>query len=216
MKRSSSRLAIAACALGLGAPVAVLAQTAPGQTMVEPGTTNSATVNPKVIGPVVTADVTRIAGKITAIDPAKRVIRVEGDKGRTATIAVGPNVNNFDNLKVGDKAAVRYSQAVAIAIAKDGTGNDYKLGEIRTKIQADAARQALPGGKPGLAAVESVTTVANVFQIDREHSILTLRGTDGVPVEVKVPEQALQQIKLDDQLVTGYRQAAAIEIEPMR
>lgn len=37
----------------------------------------------------------------------------------------------------------------------------------------------------------------------------------GVPVEIKVPDkQALDQIQLDDQVVIGYRQAAAVSIEP--
>ena len=78
---------------------------------------------------------------------------------------------------------MRYTEATSLAIAKGGIGTESQIGEIRTKVEADAARQAEAGGKPGMSAMERSTLVANVFEIDRERGILTLRGTDGVPVD---------------------------------
>lgn len=179
-----------------------------------PGAIGQQATTTAVRGPAVSVDATKLTGEVTAIDSAKRRIRIEGDNGRVATMVVGPKVPNFDKLKVGDEVTMRYTEAVSLAIAKGGIGTEAKLGEIRTKVEADAARVAADG-KPGISAMQRSTVVANVFEIDRERGILTLRGTDGVPVDIKVPDkQALQQFAIDDQVVIGYREAATISIEP--
>lgn len=209
MKRAMQHpLAIATLSLGLAVPLGVLAQT---PEALEPAA--GAIQRDPVKGPVGTVEVTAIEGQVTAIDRAKRRVAVRADDGRAVTMHVGPNVRNFEQLAIGDQVSIRYSEAVSLAIAKGGSGSD--LGAIRTKVEADAARQAAPGAKPGMAAVERTTLVANVFDIDRERNILTLRGTDGVPVDIKVEDEAaLRQIELNDQVVIGYRQAAAVSIEP--
>ena len=110
---------------------------------------------------------------------------------------------------------VRCTEALALAISKGGPGTESQLCEIRTKVEADAARQAAPGGKPGMLAMEQTTMVANVFEIDRARSILTPPNTDSVPVDIKVADKnVLDQIKLNDQIVIGYQQSAALSIEP--
>ncbi|HET6599356.1 MAG TPA: hypothetical protein VFG60_05285 [Burkholderiaceae bacterium] len=205
MKRSSLTLAIATLTLGLGAPGAVLAQsTAPKQ----------APVATAVTGPVIAGTTTAITGKVTRIDRDERMVVVRDKNGKMATVKVGANVPNFDTIDMGDTVTMRYTEAVSLAIAKGGLGTDAQLGEIRTKVQADAAAKA-KDGMPGMATMEQATLVANVFQIDRKRGVLTLRGTDGVPVSIKVPDKtALAAIKLDDQVVIGYLQAAAVSIEP--
>lgn len=219
MKKSSFNLTITALAIGIGVATAALAQgstgTSPGPTSApSPTSPSAATQAPGALkGPVVSVETVSIRGKVIAIDPAKRQVVVRGNQGHMATMYVGPNVRNFENLKLGDQVTMRYTEALALAIAKGGT--ESQLGEIRTKVEADAARQAAPGGKPGVAAMERATLVANVFQIDRERGVVTLRGTDGVPVDIKVPDKsALDQLKLNDQVVIGYRQSAALSIEP--
>jgi hypothetical protein len=190
-----------AAALALAAPV-VLAQ----------GTGTpaaSGSTAPAVLGPVGAVDATTLNGRITAIDKSRRIVSVQGDKGRSITLHIGPNVANFDNLKVGDQVAARYTEAVALAIAK-GNSSD-----IRTKVEADAARMAPPGGKPGVSAMERTTVVANVLDVDRQHGRVTLKGIGSSPVTMRVRDsQTLSQLKPDDQVVISYEQAAAISIAP--
>ncbi len=225
MNRSSLHRAIAALTIGLGAPVGVFAQsTSPKQAPLAPpadsaaatasGTTQSSTGATAIKGPAVTLATTGITGEVTDIDRAERTVAVRDSAGRTATVKVGANVPNFDTIDLGDTVTMRYTEAVSLAIAKGGAGTEAQLGEIRTKVEADAARKA-NDGMPGMAAMERTTLVANVFKIDRKGGVLTLRGTDGVPVSIKVSDKhALDAIKLDDQIVIGYVQAAAVSIEP--
>ncbi len=212
MRRFPFTYTVAALTIGLGAPACALAQSP------SPGNPAPATPGPiaaAVKGPVVAVETRSINGKVAAINPGMRLVVVDGDNGRMTSMFVGPNVRNFNNLKLGDRVTMRYTEALALAIAKGGPGAESKLGEIRTKVEADAAGQAALGGKPGMSATERTTLVANVFEIDRARSILTLRGTDGVPVDIKVADKnALDQIKLNDQIVIGYRQSAVLSIEP--
>jgi hypothetical protein len=223
MKRTSLRLSITALTVGLGASAGALAQgsTSTGQAAAASEQSNpstSATQAPgstALNGPVVAVETLSISGTVSAIDPAKREVVERGDKGRVARMVAGENERNFENLKVGDQVTMRYTEALALALAKGGSGDPSQIGEIRTQVEADAARQAAPGGKPGLSAMERKTVVANVFQIDRERGVVTLRGVDGVPVEVKVADKdALDRINLNDQIVIGYQQSAALSIEP--
>lgn len=70
----------------------------------------------------------------------------------------------------------------------------------RTSINTALAALALGLNAPAMMAMERTTVVANVFNVDRERGTLTLRGTDGVPVEIRVPDkQTLSQINKDDQ-----------------
>lgn len=212
MKLSSSHRAIGA--------LIVLGAAATGAPAQSPSPANPAPATPgplaaAVKGPVAAVETTTISGTVAVINPMTRQVVVKRDNGRPMSMYVGPNLRNFDNLKLGDKVTIRHTEALALAIAKGGPGNEAKLGEIRSKVEADAARQAAPGGKPGMSAMERTTLVANVFEIDRQRGILTLRGTDGVPLDIKVADKkTLDQIKPDDQVVIAYRQSAALSIEP--
>jgi Cu/Ag efflux protein CusF len=189
-----------AASLTFAAP-AVMAQGNP------PSTSTGSTA--AVVGPVGAVDAATLNGKITAIDKSKRMATVQDDKGRTVTLYLGPNVANFDRLKVGDQVSARYTEAVVLAIAKN-TGSD-----IRTKVEADAARMAPAGEKPGVSAMERTTVVANVVSVDPQKGRVTLKGIGSTPVDFRVRDkQALSKIKPDDQVVITYEQAAALAIGP--
>lgn len=203
-----------AAALSIGAAQA-FAQSQP-QTAQQPPSSSAAQGGVK--GPLQTVTTATLSGTVSAIDRDHRLVAVQPEQGHPVTIAVGPDIRNFGNLKPGDRVKVTYTEATALALAEGGVGDSPgTIGELRTKVESEAARQAPAGGKPGLANVERTTLVANVFDIDRDEGVLTLRGTDGVPVDIRVRDkQALQDIGKDDQLVISYTQAAAVSIEPGR
>lgn len=222
MNREPLTHTLAALTIALGASAAALAQSSmpPGQPPTPASSPTTAAPMPAsdaetLKGPVIAVETVTMKGEVVAITAATRQLVVESEGGRLTTVFVGPNVRNFENLKLGDQVTVRFTEAFALAIAKGGIGTEAQMGEIRTKVEADAARQAQAGGKPGVSAMERVTLIANVFDIDRERGILTLRGTSGVPVDIKVSDRSvLDQFNLHDQVVIGYRQSAALSIEP--
>lgn len=66
---------------------------------------------------VVMADTKEVTDKIDAIDTTKQTITLQGVDGKPQTLKVGPNVDLAD-LKKGDDVIVRYTQAMAITVAK--------------------------------------------------------------------------------------------------
>ena len=193
-----------AAALALAAPALAQQQTATATPAQSAGV---------VRGPVVTGQTTVATGKVTSINPARRMLTVQGENGGELSLVVGPDVKNFQNVKLGDRVRVQYTEATALALAEN-PGKTDDLGAIRTKIEAQAASQA-SGTKPSMGVTERTTTVANVFEVDRQQGTITLRGTNGVPVEVRVPDkQTLQQIDKNDQVVMSYVEAAAVSIQP--
>ena len=63
-------------------------------------------------GGAYTSTLTRTRATVTAIDPATREVTIQGDHG-PVTIQVGPDVKNFNNLKVGDRVNISYYQGTA-------------------------------------------------------------------------------------------------------
>ncbi|WP_119154658.1 hypothetical protein [Caldimonas tepidiphila] len=165
-------------------------------------------------GPVVWVNTNVVSGTITEIHRGQRMFTARTDDGRMLTMAVGRDVNNFDTLKQGDQVSIRYTEAEAIALAKR-TSERQQIGEIRSTVESFASAQAPAGSaRPGMSAAERTTMVANVFDIDRSNGILTLRGTSGEPVDIRVDPKALQQISKNDQVVISYLQSTAVAIEP--
>lgn len=198
-----------------GATLFALCAAAPGAAQQPSAAAKASSAADAVVikGPVGAAQTAKVSGKVTAIDHKQRSVAIETDDGRALRMRVGNDVRNFDNVKKGDQVTIAYSEAMALALAK-GSGSKEHIGEIRRKVESDAAAQAPAGGKPGVGALQRTTLVANVFDIDRDNNILTLRGTDGVPVDLKVSKDALSQVSKDDQLIVSYVEAAVVSIEP--
>lgn len=167
-------------------------------------------------GPTVWVNTNVVRGTVTQIDPGQRMLGARTDDGRTMTLAVGPDVNNFDTLKQGDRIMLRYTEAEAIALAKP-TDPGQQTGEIRSRVESFATAQAPQGAaRPVLGATKRTTVVANVLDIDRQQGVLTLRGTGSEPVDVRVDPKVLEQIGKDDQVVISYIEATAVAIQPER
>lgn len=162
--------------------------------------------------PVAIGTTRTASGTIESIDSAQRRVVIKGDDGGSATMFVGPQVKDFENLKTGDKVTLQFNEAIALAVAKSDKGD---LGEIRRRVESAAVSQAPAGGKPGIAAMERTTVAANVFEIDKDSGTLTLRGTEGKPMQMKVRDkQALKDIEKNDQVIVSYVEASVLSIKP--
>src|SRR5579862_7270607 len=67
--------------------------------------------------PAVRSELTKVQATVQSIDTKAREVTIVGPKG-PVTIYVGPEVKNFDNLKVGDKVSVSFYQGLAAQIVK--------------------------------------------------------------------------------------------------
>jgi hypothetical protein len=200
MKRELTAVALAAllaagthlaCAADQAAPAAKPAQKPAG----EPGA---------LVVEAVTA-----TAKVTAIDVAKRTVTLEMD-GKTKTIACGPEVRNFDQIKVGDQVKMSYVEALALYIQKAGApaGGD----ELATVTLAPK------GAKPGVLVTKSVLLESKIDAVDVKKHTVTVTTPDGATKTLKVAKtvKGLKDLKKGDDVVVRYTEALGIVVESPR
>jgi Cu/Ag efflux protein CusF len=166
-----------------------------------------ATVVAKGPNEVAAADAIQIQGKVKSINKQNRSVVVVGPQGNEVPLTLGPQVRNFDQIKVGDLVTLTYVQAVALELRKSVDGG--KLGQ---PIVSEQAVRAAPGAKPAGAVERTVTLTANVTKIDQKTQMVTLKGPNRT-VELKVKDPVmLQKVKVGDQVDATITEAVAIEV----
>ena len=149
----------------------------------------------------------KITASVEAIDSAARTVTLKGPRGKVVTLAVGPEVKNFAQVKVGDMVVVRYAEALSLELKKRGK-------ELRQRSEREGSATAQPGERPGGAAGRQITVIADVTAVDRKKRVVTLRGPkQTVDLKLRDPEQ-IKLVKVGDQVEATYQEAIAISVEP--
>jgi hypothetical protein len=161
---------------------------------------------PGQVGVAQTVDVT---ATITAIDKATRDVTLKGPQGNEMTVTAGPDVRNFDKLKVGDQVAAKYVEALTLQLMKGG-------GQKVARTEDVGGARAKEGAQPGGVVGRRVTIVADVIGLDPDKQTVTLKGPKRtVELPVKDPEQ-FKLISKGDQVEATYTQALAVALEPAK
>ena len=153
------------------------------------------------------AQTVKITATITAIDKASRDVTLKGPQGNEMTVTAGPEVKNFDNMKVGDQVSVEYVEALTLELKKGG-------GLVVQRTDQAGAKAAKPGEKPAAAAGRHVTVVADVIGVDPAKQVVTLKGPQRT-VELRIPDpEQFKRVAKGDQVEATYTQAVAIAVAP--
>ncbi|MDS4023026.1 MAG: hypothetical protein RKR03_21360 [Candidatus Competibacter sp.] len=145
---------------------------------------------------------------VQAVDLEKRQVTLKDSKGKLHTIAVGEEVRNLPQVKVGDRVTLTYYEALAVRLQKDMTGG------ITEKKATISAGRAEPGQRPAGVVRENVEIVANIIAINKKARKVTLRGPQQA-ITLKVPADIdISKLKVGDQVVAEYVQELAIVVEP--
>ena len=86
---------------------------------------------------------------VTAVDKASRDVTLKGPQGNEITVTAGPDVKNFDAIKVGDGVNVSYKEALIVELKKGGgmvVGRSESQGAMKMNSGADSARHSRPPG----------------------------------------------------------------------
>jgi hypothetical protein len=98
---------------------AAIAVNKPGETPAEPVAEEALIVSEtgeKPRGAVVKT--TQVTATVEDIDYAKREVKLKGPEGNTVKITVGDKVKRLDEVKKGDQIVARYTEALAVSVAK--------------------------------------------------------------------------------------------------
>jgi hypothetical protein len=193
-----NRFAIFVAAIVTGISAGALAQ-APGAQ----GGTMTATAP----GKGVVANTIEVTASVEAVNKATREVTIKGPRGHVETVVAGPEVKNFDQIKVGDKVVLRYVEALSLELKKGGTA---------PVARTDSAMggTAKPGEKPAAGVGRQIHVTANVVAVDAATQTVSLKGPkQTVDLHVGDPEQ-FKLVKVGDQVEATYTEAVALSVEP--
>jgi Cu/Ag efflux protein CusF len=160
-------------------------------------------------GAAVAAQTLKVTATITAIDTSTRDITLKGPEGNLVTVTAGPEVKNFDQLKVGDKVNLQYLEALTLELKKGG-------GMIVSRSEKAGAASAKPGENPAAGAGRQVTIVADVVAVDPAKQIVTLKGPQRT-IDLRIADaEQFKRIAKGDQVEAKYTQAVALTVEPTK
>jgi hypothetical protein len=157
-------------------------------------------------GKGVVANVVEITASVQAVNKATREVTIKGPRGHVETVVAGPEVKNFDQIKVGDKVALRYMEALSL---------ELKIGGTAPVARTDSAMggTAKPGEKPAAGVGRQIHVVANVVAVDAATQTVSLKGPKHtVDLHVGDPEQ-FKLVKVGDQIEATYTEAVALSVE---
>jgi hypothetical protein len=185
------------------------ASLAPSALLAEPlnPAAGGATIVATAPGKGVAERAAQITASVEAVDSAKRTVTLKGPAGDIVTLPVGPEVQNFDQIRVGDLMVVRYLDSLALELKKRGTAK-------RERTERDVTERARPGERPAAVETHEVHVVADVIALDPRRQTVTLRGPTRV-VDLRVHDPAqFKLVAIGDQVEATYTEAVAISVEP--
>ena len=164
----------------------------------------SATANvSRAPGKVTATKTVDITADITAIDAATRGVTLKGPEGNTVELTAGPEVQNFDQLKVGDKVQMQYVEQLELELIKGG-------GRPVVRSEASGGARAAQGAAPAGMVAAQLTTIGDVIALDPATQTVTLKGPEQtVDLAVKDPEQ-FKLIAIGDQIQATLTAAVGI------
>ncbi|HME44694.1 MAG TPA: hypothetical protein VKF36_16510 [Syntrophorhabdales bacterium] len=155
----------------------------------------------------VVAGTATVTATIDAIDAATRKVTLKYPDGTMQTITCGPEVRNFDQMKVGDLVKTTYAQSVAIWVRK--------ATEKPAAAAVESVKVAPKGDMPHATMTKTTEITARVEGIDYKKRTVTLKGPEGnvttYPVDKRV--KRLNEVKVGDEVVLRVTEAFAIKVE---
>jgi len=147
---------------------------------------------------------TTTTSTVVSIDAATRTLQLKQSNGNTTAYKAGPEVANFDQLKIGDlvQATVAEELAVDVAAANASLSTSNKVVLVRS-----------PNGGP-LINVDTRTLTAALVSVDLITYTVTLRLADGTVKAVNVnPNINLAAFNPGDRVSVQVSEARTFVVE---
>jgi Cu/Ag efflux protein CusF len=142
---------------------------------------------------------------VTSLDKATRKVTLMDAAGIKTTVKAGPEVVNFDQIRVGDELHITAAQELVVSVAGEG--------ETPSDGGAQMVALAPKGAKPGAIMAETTQVTAKVTAIDAAQHKATLQFEDGSTRTVAVrPDVDLSKRKIGDKVVIRTTGALAIRV----
>jgi hypothetical protein len=181
--------------------------------VVASGEDNSATTQPSATtAPTATREPGRVETTehtetvtVSAVNPDTREVTLKAPDGTVSVYKCGPDVVNFDQIKVGDQVKATVVEQLAIFVRKTT--------DAPSANQSHVVALAAKGDKPGVVMATTTELTAQVKAIDPDAHTATLTGTNGTVTFHVDPAVNLTNVHVGDNVVIQYTQGIALTVE---
>jgi len=140
-----------------------------------------------------------------------RSLVLKGENGERLSLVAGPDVRNFDQIKVGDEVSLVYHVGIAAEVKPKGT-------PLSSPQYSTYEKRAAPGTKPGGSVGQELATTVRIESVDTSFNTVTFKKADGVTrtVAVEDPEarKFIRTLKPGDPVEIRYSEAVAVSVKP--
>jgi hypothetical protein len=156
-------------------------------------------------------DVThQVSATVEVAEPVTRLLKLRTSDGST-WMKAGPEVRNFDQIRVGDKLTVTYSVAIAAQVSPKGAS------PIPQQMALGAYRAA-PGQRPAAGTDTTVLETVTIKSVDtKAHTVTFLRqdGTeDTADIRSEEGRKFIAGLHPGDQVDLAFNEAVAVSVTP--
>jgi hypothetical protein len=151
---------------------------------------------------VLVVDTYAVVATVTAVDAAKRTVKLTDANGKSSTLKASKDVD-LGAFTVGETIGVQVSEETALSVRRDGTPAD-----AAAEVDLAAGR-----GERGTVAFTSAAVEVSgvVLAIDAPHRKVTFRLADGSQKIVKAHKGVdLSGLAVGDTVIVGYAEQVVI------
>lgn len=170
----------------------------------EPGET---TLIEKSDKSVVLSGTVVMTATIQALNVKERIVVLADDEGNVRVVEVIPEVENFDQLAIGDIVTSEFYESVALQIAEP----DAKPMETEGITVVSAPR----GAKPGVVKIKIISEIVEVVGVNRKYNILRYRapGKQVAILKVDPKVSTMTNLKPGKKILVTRTEAVAISVD---
>lgn len=156
--------------------------------------------------PLSSGDAVTATATIQAIDSGKRLVTLKYTDGTVDTVSAGPEVQRFNELKVGDVVTFRYYESAVVAVTKPG--------QASAPTTTDPTLTRGTGPRPGGTISQQLKASVVVEAVDAKVPSITVRTASGNKLSYKVEDKkTIEGVKVGDRIEITYTQALMISVQ---
>jgi len=170
--------------------------------------TAQAAGEPEIEKPYITTSQSMtITDLVEAIDYETRKVTIRNPQGTSVTLTVGEEVQNLEQVKVGDTVTTEYVQNLSIKIV-DNPELSPSEQEIKTVNRAEK------GEMPWMTMVDEIRVTTVIEGINIETNTIQLTGPNGTVEEFTVNDpENLKRVSVGDRVIITQTDKTAISVE---
>ena len=151
-------------------------------------------------------DVVQVKATVEQVNLEKRKVTLRFDDGSKKTFKVDKQVQNLDQVKVGDHLNATYTEELVVEVGKSNEALGSASGSV--------VNVAPKGAKPGIVEADITTLGGKILAVDAQKHRVTIEEPDGKKKTIRVSKKVndLDRLKPGETFDMALTDSVAIEI----